>query len=380
METEGCFMESNRFFPEIRGNFGFGMMRLPMVGEEVDIPQTREMVDAFLAAGFNYFDTAHVYIGGRSETAIREVLSSRYPRERFVLANKLTGSCFESREEILPLFESQLEACGVDYFDFFLMHAQNAGLYEKYRRCGAYEIAFDLKRQGRVRHVGLSFHDKAAVLDRILTDYPELEFVQIQFNYADYDSPSVESGKVYEVCARHNKPVVVMEPVKGGNLVKLPPQAHRVLADLGGGSDASYALRYAAGFPQMCVVLSGMSDAAQMADNLSFMADFRPLDEREAAAVEQVREIFRGMNLIQCTACRYCTDGCPVQIPIPRLFSLYNSKKQFGSESAAEWYGRIAEKQATASACVQCGQCEDACPQHLPVRALLQDVAEMFGR
>ena len=373
-------MMTNKFFPEIHGNFGFGMMRLPMQDKEIDIEQVKAMVDAFLEAGFNYFDTAHGYHSGKSETTIREALTSRYPRDKYLLTDKLTAPYFEKQEDIEPFFRSQLSACGVDYFDFYLMHAQGAGNYGKFKACRAYETAFALKEQGLIRHVGISFHDKAEVLEQILTDYPQLEVVQIQFNYADYEDPSVESRKVYEVCEKHGKPVIVMEPVKGGNLISLPDVAQRVFDALGGGSNASYAIRFAAGFPQMTMVLSGMSSLEQLADNVGFMADFKPLSEAERAAVDKVCQIFRDMNLIPCTACRYCTDGCPMGIRIPRLFSCLNNKKRF-QDWNADFYYEVSTKDAgKASDCIGCGQCEEVCPQHLPIRELLQDVAAEFEK
>ena len=222
------------------------------------------MVDAFLDAGFNYFDTAHGYIQGRSETALRECLTSRYPRDRYILTNKLTGNFFKTEADIRPFFESQLQACGVEYFDYYLMHAQGAGNYGHYRACRAYETAFTLKAEGKVRHVGISFHDRAEVLEQILTDYPEIEVVQIQFNYVDYDDTAVQSRKCYDVCVKHGKPVIVMEPVKGGNLVNLPEDAKAVLDGLHGGSPASYAIRFAASFPGSEMVLSGMSSLEQI--------------------------------------------------------------------------------------------------------------------
>ena len=373
-------MMTNKFFPEIHGNFGFGMMRLPMLEKEVDIPQTKEMVDAFLDAGFNYFDTAHGYISGKSELAIRETLTSRYPRDRYILTDKLTDSYFQTEADIEPFFRSQLEACGVDYFDFYLMHAQGSGNFPKFRSCRAYETAFALKEQGLIRHVGISFHDKAAVLEEILTEYPQIEVVQIQFNYADYEDLSVESRKVYEVCEKFGKPVIVMEPVKGGNLVNLPDAAQAVFDALHGGSNASYAIRFAAGFPQMCMVLSGMSDMAQLTDNVGFMRDFRPLNDDERAAVDQVCRIFRSMDLIPCTACHYCTDGCPMNIRIPRLFTCMNNKKRFRDWNADFYYEVMTRNAGKASDCVQCGQCEAICPQHLPIRQLLQDVAAEFEK
>ena len=211
----------------IKKNFGFGCMRLPMIGEEVDIEQTKQMVDAFLDAGFNYFDTAHGYIQGKSEKALKTCLTSRYPREKYILTDKLTANYFKTEADIRPFFESQLEICGVEYFDFYLMHAQGLVNYDHFKECRAYETAFALKKEGKIRHVGISFHDRAEVLERILTEYPEIEVVQIQFNYVDYDDPAVQSRKCYEVCRKFNKPVIVMEPVKGGNLVNLPDDAHR---------------------------------------------------------------------------------------------------------------------------------------------------------
>ena len=291
-------MIKNPFFPEVHGNFGFGCMRLPMSGGQVNYAEFTRMVDAFISAGFNYFDTAHGYLGGKSETAIGDCVASRYDRSQFLLTNKLTDPYFRREEDIRPFFQQQLEWCKVDYFDFYLMHAQDRNNYQKFKRCRAYETAWQLKQEGKIRHFGLSFHDKADVLDQILTEHPEVEVVQIQFNYADYEDASVESRKVYEVCEKHRKPVIVMEPVKGGSLVNLPTDADRILRDLGGGSNASYAIRFAASFPQMAMVLSGMSNMAQIEDNISAMRDFRPLDERERETVSRVCGIFRSLNLI----------------------------------------------------------------------------------
>ena len=365
----------------IQKNFGFGFMRLPMAGEEVDIPQTTKMVDAFLEAGFNYFDTAHGYLQGKSERALKTCLTSRYPREKYILTNKLTANFFQTEEDIRPFFESQLEACGVDYFDFYLMHAQGAGTYPHFQACHAYEVAQRLKAEGKVRHVGISFHDSAEMLETILTDHPEVEVVQIQFNYLDYEDPAAQSRRCYEVCRKHGKPVIVMEPVKGGNLVNLPEEARAVLDALHGGSPASYAIRFAAGFPGMLMVLSGMSTLEQVEDNLAFMKDFQPLNETERAAVEKVQAIFHSKNLIPCTACRYCTDGCPQHIAIPDIFAARNAKELHKDWNADYYYHNVCTAPGRrASDCLQCGKCEKVCPQHLPIRELLQEAAGVFEK
>ena len=375
-------MIENRFFPEIHGNFGFGCMRLPMKNGEVDHELFCRMADTFIDAGFNYFDTAHGYIGGKSEIAIRECVAKRNPREKFLLTNKLTTPYFNKQEDIRPFFEQQLAWCGVDYFDFYLMHAQDKNNYQKYKRCKAYETCYALKQEGLIRHFGISFHDKADVLDMILTEHPEIEIVQIQFNYVDYEHASVESRKVYEVCEKHGKPVIVMEPVKGGSLVNLPADADKILRDLNGGSNASYAIRFAASFPNMAMVLSGMSDMAQMQDNVGAMKDFRPLDETEMAAVQKVCDIFRSLNLIPCTSCRYCIEEneCPKGIRISDLFSALNAHEAFHNWNTGYYYNNIITGggHGKASDCIKCGKCEKVCPQHLQIRNLLKDVAKTF--
>lgn len=375
-------MVNNRFFKEIHGNFGFGCMRLPMNGSVVDDVEFCRMIDAFIKKGFNYFDTAHGYLGQESEKAIKRCLTSRYSRDQYILTNKLSTHFFTKQEEIRPLFELQLERCGVEYFDFYLMHAQDKAIFAKYKKCGAYETALELKKEGKIRHFGISFHDKADVLEQILIEYPQIEIVQIQFNYVDYEDASVESRKVYEVCEKYGKPVIVMEPVKGGSLVNLPEQAQEVIASLNGGiSNAGYAIRFAASFPNMTMVLSGMSNMEQLEDNTSVMAEFQPLNEDEHAAIRKVCDIFHSMNMIPCTGCHYCVldNDCPKKIQIPELFACYNEKTIFHNWNQDYYYNNILTRDhGKASDCLKCGKCEKICPQHLAIRELLEDVKREF--
>ena len=368
-------------FENVHKNFGFGCMRLPMKGENVDYAEFNKMIDTFIKNGFNYFDTAHGYIDGKSETAIRDCLVARYPREKFVLTNKLTNFYFKTEEEVRPFFEKQLKLCGVEYFDFYLMHAQSKENFALFKRCRAYEQALEFKKEGKIKHFGISFHDTADVLEEILSEYPQIEVVQIQLNYVDYDDTAVQSRKCLEVCNKHGKPVIVMEPVKGGNLVNLPTEAKKYIDELKGGSAASYAIRFAAGCNGVFMTLSGMSNLGQMIDNLSYMRDFKPLDKNEMQAVENVCKVFKSMKMIACTACRYCTAGCPKKISIPDLFACMNSKKIYHDWNADYYYGEVYTKNnGKASDCIKCGKCEKACPQHLPIRKLLESVAKEFEK
>lgn len=373
-----------QFFPEVKKNFGFGCMRLPM-GVGVNKKEFSKMIDYFMDHGFNYFDTAHGYLAGLSEKAIRSCLAERYDRKDFILTDKLTAPYFKKQEDIRPFFEKQLKACGVEYFDFYLMHAQDAQVYEKFKACKAYETALQLKEEGLIKHFGISFHDTPEVLDRILTDYPQVEVVQIQFNYLDYYNPSVESKRVYEVCEKHNKPVIVMEPVKGGSLVDLSDDAKSILDEENKKSQkdysyASYAIRFAASFPQIFMVLSGMSNFEQMEDNVSFMENFEPLNDSEMDAVDRVRKTFEELQLIPCTSCHYCVldNECPKNIKIPELFACYNDRKRFKDWNQNMYYDLNTRDAGKASDCIQCGKCEQVCPQHLPIRDLLKDVSKTF--
>ena len=358
---------------------GFGCMRLPMKGDQVDYDEFNKMIDYYMENGFHYFDTAHGYIDGLSEKAIGDCLAPRYERSSYQLTNKLTGDYFHKEEDILPLFEEQLKACGVEYFDYYLMHALNRDHYKHFMKCNAFEVSKQLKEQGKIKHLGISFHDTADILDMILKEHPEIEIVQIQLNYIDYDSVGVQSRECYEVCRKYNKPVLIMEPVKGGGLVRLPDEAKKVFDALGNDlSYASYAIRFAAGFEGVYQVLSGMSNLEQMKDNISYMKDFKPLNEDELKAIDEVKEILNQLGGIACTACRYCTKGCPMKISIPDLFACYNAKNQFHDWNSGMYYRVHTKENGKASDCIKCGACERVCPQHLPIRDLLEDVAKTF--
>lgn len=367
-----------RFSDLLKGKLAFGCMRMQLdANGEVDMDNFREMVDLFLDAGFNYFDTAQVYYEGKSEVALREGLTSRYPRERFVLTDKMSDSCFETEADIRPYFESQLKACGVEYFDFYLLHAIHQGNYEKFISCRGFEIAQELKAQGKVRHVGFSFHDSPEFLDRVLSEHPEIEIVQIQYNYLDLDDPNVQSQGCLDVLKKHDKPVLVMEPIKGGGLVFLPDAAIETLNALNEGSPAEIALRFVAEQDNVVMVLSGMNNVAQMRENIAFMHDPKPLSDAAYKAIAEVREMIHALKLIECTACRYCKDGCPMQINIPGIFRCVNDRIKFPNRPGSR-YGWVTREGGKASDCIECGACEEICPQHLPIRDLLKQAAERF--
>lgn len=368
---------NNPVFEKIKKNFGFGFMRIRTVDDEIDFDNATQMVDAFMEAGFNYFDTAHMYLKKRSESTLRKCLTSRYPRESYVLADKLSSPFFDTEADIRPLFQKQLAECGVDYFDIYLMHAQDRESFIKYKRCRAYEIALELKKEGKLNCFGISFHDKAEVLEQILTEYPQIEVVQIQFNYADFDDAAIESKKCYDVCRKFGKPVIVMEPIKGGMLARLPDEAEAIFHELGG-TAASFALRFAASFDGVIMVLSGMTNMDIMNKNIEFMSNFEPLSQEEFEAVDKVRNIFRNQKMIACTACNYCTDGCPKNIRIPELFACMNGKKVWNLWNTGYYYGIHTHDGGKASDCIACKKCENACPQHLPISELMKEVSAEF--
>lgn len=373
-------------FDEVQGKLGFGLMRLPKVedasGERIDLGQVERMVDAFLDAGLTYFDTAYVYHDGQSERVAREALVERHPREAFTLATKLPAWKLEKPEDMQRIFDEQLERTGAGFFDYYLLHNVADEHIDIYERMGAWEWAQRLRDEGLIRHLGFSFHDTADVLDRLLTEHPEVEFVQLQINYLDWDHDVVQSGACYEVAERHGVPVVVMEPVKGGTLAKLPEDVAAPLTALdASASQASWALRFAASLSQVKMVLSGMSTEAQMADNLATLAPsaFKPLTQEERDALHEVVSRYTSVETVGCTACRYCTPGCPQGIDIPAIISCVNNRRRYRDSRSEMAYQRaLTAGSARASACVACGQCESACPQHLPIIEVLKEAAEAF--
>lgn len=355
---------------------GFGLMRLPKKGVRTDIEQTKQMVDRFLEAGCTYFDTAFVYPG--SEPAAKKALVDRHPRESYTLATKLNaGIPGITRAMARKQFETSLERTGAGYIDYYLLHALMEANEGKYTKFELWDYVSELKAKGLVKHMGFSFHGGPKLLDQLLHDHPEVEFVQLQINYADWEDPKVQSRANYEVARKHGKPVVIMEPVKGGKLADPPKEVRALMNEAApGASPASWAIRFAASLEGVMTVLSGMSTLEQMEDNLSFMTDFQPLSPDERAVLFKAQEILGRSSVIPCTACHYCTEGCPKQIPIPEIFSAMNLRLGDGQgEQAVKAYSEAVKEGHMASDCIACGQCENACPQHIDVIEKLKDCA-----
>lgn len=366
--------------------FGFGLMRLPLLdaadGRSVDVEMVARMADAFLAAGFTYFDTAACYHDGYSEIAFREAVVKRYPREAYTITDKLTMFMLDSPEEMPAFFEGQLERLGLECIDYYWLHGLEYTSYPKAEAFHAFEFVQKLKKEGKVKHLGFSFHGDAKLLEEILTKHPEMEYVQLQLNYLDWEDAQVQSRLCYEVATKHGKPVIVMEPVKGGALATIPEEAVKLLSDYHPDrSAASWAMRFAATPDNVMMVLSGMSNEAQMADNLSYMKDFQPINAEEQEIIDKVKAIIEQTIAIPCTTCRYCIDGCPQHIAIPDYFGLYNDLHRFGPSqmgNARHRFGKLAEKNGKPSDCIECGVCETRCPQHLTIRDYLKEIVAVL--
>ncbi len=368
-----------RYFGEATPKLGFGLMRLPKTKDgKIDLGQTKQMVDQFMAAGLTYFDTAYVYDDGDSERAAKAALVDRYPRESFTLATKLCAWMGAHDEKSAKQqFYTSLERTGAGYFDYYLLHALQAGNYKTYDKYHIWDFVKEQKEKGLIKHWGFSFHATPDILDQLLTDHPDAEFVQLQLNYADWENPDVTARENYEVARKHGKSIVVMEPVKGGALANPPTKVQEIFrqADLKA-SFASWAIRYAASLDGIITVLSGMSNLEQMEDNLSYMKDFRPLNAHEQQAIRKAQEAINGVKSIPCTACHYCTGGCPKQIPIPEIFAARNRQLVWGQlQEGQAAYDQLAAKGNVASDCIGCGQCERACPQHIKVIQRLKECA-----
>ncbi len=371
------------FLPDDTKKLGFGLMRLPVLDgndERIDLEQVCTMVDHFMAHGFTYFDTAYPYHHGTSEGTVKRALVERYPRESFLLADKMPVFHIQRSEDVPAVFEEQLERTGAGYFDMYLLHAMGAERMKTVRDCRVWPYLLQEKARGRIRRLGFSFHDTPEVLDSILTELPEAEFVQLQINYADWEDEEVQSRRCYEVAQKHGKPVIVMEPIRGGSLAS----DGSVCAPLLQGADpqssmASWALRFAADLPGVAMVLSGMSTPEQLRQNVALFDTMKPLSEKERALLMEAAEMLRSAGTIPCTGCKYCVEGCPAKINIPSILDLLNEYARFGSlENAKRGYGFRTRGRGLASACVSCGQCLDVCPQHIESAIHMARAAELF--
>ena len=359
---------------------GFGMMRLPCENDVIQIDRVCEMVDAYLVAGLNYFDTAYVYHGGKSETAIREALVKRHNRSDYMIADKLPAWSMKVEADRDKIFNEQLDRLGTDYIDFYLLHSlEDGNNYDTYERLDCFNWGIEKKKEGKIKYFGFSYHGTPELLNEVLDKHPEIEFVQIQLNYADWNNPVVQSGKLYEILHERNIPMIIMEPVKGGRLASLEPEFAAILkAANPDKSQASFALRFVASLPGVMTILSGMSSEDQMKDNLNTFTNFEPLNQTEKEAVDKVVQKMTDLDLVECTSCRYCCDGCPSNINIPEIFKALNTIRLYPGDDfrPKNFYQKVTEGAGKASECINCGQCESVCPQHLAIPSLMDEVVQ----
>lgn len=369
----------------IKGKLGFGLMRFPLNDENdqksIDEEQVIKMVDLFMSNGFNYFDTAYPYHEGLSETMFKKAVVDRYPRKDYLIADKMPTWLITGHDDFQKYFNEQIERCGIEYFDYYMMHTIGEDNYQATVDFGGFEFLKDLKKQGKAKHIGFSFHDNANILDKVLTEQKEMEFVLLQINYIDWENKSIESRKCYEVAKKHGVEVMVMEPVKGGALANVPKEVEKMFEDYDSdNSIASWAIRFAASLDNVSVVCSGMSNLEQMKDNLSFMKDFKPLNTEEKDLIAKSVDMINDSIAIPCTSCNYCLDTCPQNIPIPKYFSLFNDQKQFGYQAnLSNYYLNLAKDYGSkASDCIECNNCIEHCPQHIDIVESLKDVASVY--
>ena len=375
-------------FRENTKKLGFGMMRLPELSTSgkfgnIDIELTKKMVDFFISEGFTYFDTAWMYCGFKSEDAAGEALVSRHKRDEFTLATKLHAGFFKNEDEMENVFKTQLAKTRVDYFDYYLLHDLGEDHYKKYQKFGCFEWLADKKKAGFVKHMGFSYHDRADLLDKILSEHPEVEFVQLQLNYLDWESEAIQSRKCYEVARKYDLPVIIMEPVKGGMLADPPEAVKKILKEASpDASCSSWAIKYAADLEGVITVLSGMSNTEQMEDNISFMKDFSGLTDGEREVLKKASDAINEVPIIPCTSCDYCAKVCPMEVGISGSFSamniitIYNDMEK--AKNQMQWFVERQQRKH-ASECIRCGACEAVCPQHISIISELEKIAEAFG-
>lgn len=366
---------------------GFGFMRLPLKDPNnqtsFDYETLNKMVDTFLERGFTYFDTAWMYMGYESEIALRESLVKRHPRDKFTVASKMPAWMAKSKEDQAAIFAKQLEKTGLDYFDYYLVHNINTDTIQSVRKYDTFKFLAEKKKEGKIKQLGFSFHDSPELLEEVLKEHPEVDFVQLQINYIDWDNARIQSRRCYEVAQKYNKPVVVMEPVKGGSLAAVPPAVEKIFKTAEPEmSNASWAIRYAASLPGVMMVLSGMSNMEQLNDNTSYMQNFKPLDAKELKVIEEAVKTLHASVAIPCTACRYCVETCPMKIAIPDYFALYNAEKQETVHKPFNvqhnYYATLTKNHGKASSCLGCRLCEQHCPQHIEISKWMKEVAKTF--